>query len=47
VKNHNKATVTKGTKPGPKPQVLKIKGNWERAVTKSFKKKKPPEGWPK
>jgi len=35
------------SKPGPKPQLLKIKGNWERAVTKSFKKKKPPEGWPK
>jgi hypothetical protein len=34
-------------KPGPKPQLLKIKGNWERAVTKSFKKKKPPGGWPK
>jgi hypothetical protein len=34
-------------KTGPKPQLLKIKGNWERAVTKSFKKKKPPEGWPK
>jgi hypothetical protein len=33
--------------PGPKPQVLKIKGNWERAVTKSFKKKKPLGGWPK
>jgi hypothetical protein len=33
--------------PGPKPQMLKIKGNWEAAVTKSFKKKKPPEGWPK
>jgi hypothetical protein len=34
-------------KRGPKPQTLKIKGNWEKAVTKSFKKKKPPEGWPK
>jgi hypothetical protein len=34
-------------KRGPKPQLLKIKGNWEDAVTKSFKKKKPPEGWPK
>lgn len=34
-------------KPGPKPQMLKIKGNWEKAVAKSFKKKKPPEGWPK
>jgi hypothetical protein len=37
----------KGSTPGPKPQLLKITGNWERAVTKSFKKKKPPEGWPK
>jgi hypothetical protein len=37
----------KRTKPGPKPQLLKIKGNWEKAVTKSFKKKKPPGGWPK
>lgn len=35
------------TKPGPKPRLLKIKGNWEKAVTKSFKKKKPPGGWPK
>jgi len=33
--------------PGPKPELLKIKGNWEKAVTKSFKKKKPPGGWPK
>jgi hypothetical protein len=39
--------VGKGAKHGPKPQLLKIKGNWERAVTKSFKKKKPPGGWPK
>ena len=34
-------------RPGPKPELFKIKGNWERAVSKSFKKKKPPEGWPK
>jgi hypothetical protein len=32
---------------GPKPEVLKIKGNWETAVSKSFQKKKPAEGWPK
>gem|GEM_PF-2954927 len=38
---------TTKAKPGPKPQMLKIKGNWEEAVTKSFKKKKPPAGWPK
>jgi len=34
-------------KRGPKPQRLKIKGNWEQAVTKSFQKKKPLGGWPK
>lgn len=39
--------LRKSAKPGPKPQMLKIKGNWEAAVTKSFKKKKPLEGWPK
>jgi hypothetical protein len=33
--------------PGPKPQVLKINENWEDAITKSFRKKKPPHGWPK
>lgn len=37
---------SKGTR-GPKPELFKIKGPWEKAVTKSFKKKKPPEGWPK
>jgi hypothetical protein len=42
-----KATLAKAGKPGPKPQLLKIKGSWEQAVTKSFRKKKPPEGWPK
>jgi hypothetical protein len=33
--------------PGPKAKRLKIEGDWQDAVTKSFKKKKPPEGWPK
>jgi hypothetical protein len=28
-------------KPGPKPDVLKIEGNWKAAVTKSLKEKKP------
>jgi hypothetical protein len=46
--NETRKPVSKPrAKPGPKPQLLKIKGNWERAVTKSFKKKKPPSGWPK
>jgi hypothetical protein len=34
-------------KPGPKPQVLKIHGNWQAAMRKSLKEKKPPGGWPK
>jgi hypothetical protein len=33
--------------PGPKPDVLKIRGNWKNAVKQSLQKKKPPEGWPK
>jgi len=33
--------------PGPKPELLKIKGSWKKAITKSLAKKKPPEGWPK
>ncbi|MGA2876698.1 MAG: hypothetical protein ABSE82_14335 [Nitrososphaerales archaeon] len=33
--------------PGPKPNVLKLKGRWQDAVKQSLAKKKPPEGWPK
>ncbi len=33
--------------PGPKPDTLKIKGNWKNAVKQSLQKKKPAEGWPK
>jgi hypothetical protein len=49
-------TVTKKTRsnsgrpksaPGPKPDVLKLKGKWQDAVKQSLKKKKPAEGWPK
>ena len=35
------------TTPGPKPELLKVKGNWKQAIKKSLAKKKPPEGWPK
>lgn len=45
--NKPKLPVRPRAKPGPKPKLLKIKGNWEDAVTKSFEKKRPPEGWPK
>jgi hypothetical protein len=33
--------------PGPKPDLLKIEGDWKEAMKKSLEKKKPPEGWPK
>lgn len=32
---------------GPKPDLLKLAGNWEDAVKKSLAKKKPLGGWPK
>jgi hypothetical protein len=33
--------------PGPKPEMLRIEGNWQDAVKKSLSKKKPAGGWPK
>jgi hypothetical protein len=42
-----KVPMRKASRRGPKPQMLKIEGNWEDAVTKSFRKKKPLGGWPK
>jgi hypothetical protein len=34
-------------KPGPKPAFLKVHGDWQAAIRKSLKKRKPPGGWPK
>jgi hypothetical protein len=34
-------------KRGPKPDLLKIDGDWKDAVKKSLAKKKPADGWPK
>jgi hypothetical protein len=34
-------------KPGPKPEVVKISGDWRDAVKLSLTKKKPVNGWPK
>lgn len=45
-KNHKHAAAPKET-PGPKPEVLKIDGDWRDAVKKSLEKKKPATGWPK
>jgi hypothetical protein len=47
MKNKPRETPKKKFKTGPKPEVLKIEGNWKDAVSKSLLKKKPPEGWPK
>ena len=33
-------------KRGPKPDKLKINGDWEKALQKAVKKKKPEDGWP-
>ena len=33
--------------PGPKPDALKLDGDWKEAVRKSLSRKKPADGWPK
>lgn len=33
-------------KRGPKPDTLKIEGDWKKAVKGALKKKRPAEGWP-
>jgi hypothetical protein len=34
-------------KRGPEPARLKLNGNWQEAIKKSFQKKIPAGGWPK
>jgi translation initiation factor 1 (eIF-1/SUI1) len=42
-----KQTGTTGTaRRGPSPETVKIEGDWESAVRKALKKKRPAEGWP-
>jgi hypothetical protein len=42
-----KNNCKKTEKKGPKPDTLKIdEPDWQRAVNKALKKKKPREGWP-
>ena len=43
----SKKATKKRAPPGPKPDVLKLDGNWQDAVKKSLSKKKPSSGWPK
>ena len=33
-------------KRGPKPERIKIEGDWEDAVKKALEKKRPEDGWP-
>lgn len=33
-------------KRGPKPDSLKLEGDWRDAVNKAIKKKRPKDGWP-
>ena len=47
MKIHSNRNVRKKAVPGPKPEVLKINGDWRDAIKKSLTKKKPPNGWPK
>jgi len=34
-------------KTGPKPDRVRIEGDWEKAVDTALKKKRPKEGWSK
>jgi hypothetical protein len=42
-----KAPMKSKSTPGPKPDVLKVQGNWKNAIKVSLQKKKPAEGWPR
>ena len=34
-------------KTGPKPETLKLRGDWQKLVGKALEKKRPAKGWPK
>jgi len=42
-----KKPTRKKKAPGPKPEVLKLEGNWKDAIKESLRKQRPPGGWPK
>jgi hypothetical protein len=42
-----KKAIRPSAKRGPKPDTLRIEGDWRDAIKKSLNKKKPPGGWPK
>lgn len=34
-------------KTGPKPETLKLKGDWQALIGKALARKRPKKGWPK
>ncbi len=47
MKKKKPGATKKPQPPGPRPDLLKIDCDWQRAVKKSLEKKKPESGWPK
>lgn len=45
--NEKRMSGEHGKTVGPKPETVKIEGDWEGAVGKALKKPRPKEGWPK
>ena len=39
-----KKSAKKKAKPGPKPEVLKLEGDWKENIRKSFQNAKPAKG---
>jgi hypothetical protein len=46
-KSKRRASKKPKAKSGPKPDVLRLTGNWQENIKKSLTKKKPATGWPK
>jgi len=45
-KRKKSAKKKAGAKRGPKPDILKLEGDWRELMKQSLQKKKPKEGWP-
>jgi hypothetical protein len=45
--NSQEASGRRGVKTGPKPERLKLKGDWQGLIGKALAKKRPAKGWQK